>query len=82
MDRPGAEADRVVMSARPTRRRSVVLHHVRRREAPPASSRVSVVVADDHLLFRAGIERAIRERAELELVGSAADGPEALSCCT
>ena len=43
---------------------------------PPA--RVSVVVADDHPLFREGIERAVRERPELELVGSANDGREAL----
>jgi two-component system nitrate/nitrite response regulator NarL len=44
---------------------------------PPA--RVSVVVADDHPLFREGIERAVRERPELELVGAAADGREALA---
>jgi two-component system nitrate/nitrite response regulator NarL len=43
-----------------------------------SSTRVSVVVADDHPLFREGIERAVRERPELELVGSAADGREAL----
>jgi two-component system nitrate/nitrite response regulator NarL len=43
---------------------------------PPA--RVSVVVADDHPLFREAIERAVRERPELELVGSAADGRAAL----
>jgi CheY-like chemotaxis protein len=43
---------------------------------PPA--RVKVVVADDHPLFREGIERAVRERPELELVGSAEDGREAL----
>jgi two-component system nitrate/nitrite response regulator NarL len=41
--------------------------------------RVRVVVADDHPLFREGIERAVRERPELELVGAAADGREALS---
>jgi two-component system, NarL family, nitrate/nitrite response regulator NarL len=40
--------------------------------------RVSVVVADDHPLFREGIERAVKERPELELVGSARDGREAL----
>ena len=40
--------------------------------------RVSVLVADDHPLFRDGIERAIRERPELELVGAAGDGREAL----
>jgi two-component system, NarL family, nitrate/nitrite response regulator NarL len=43
---------------------------------PPA--RVQVVVADDHPLFREGIERAVRERPDLELVASAADGREAL----
>jgi two-component system, NarL family, nitrate/nitrite response regulator NarL len=43
---------------------------------PPA--RVPVVVADDHPLFREGIERAVRERPDLELVASAADGREAL----
>jgi two-component system nitrate/nitrite response regulator NarL len=41
-------------------------------------ARVSVVVADDHPLFREGIERAVRARPELELVGAAADGREAL----
>ena len=44
---------------------------------PPA--RVSVVVADDHPLFREGIERAVRERPDLELVGAAADGRAALA---
>jgi two-component system nitrate/nitrite response regulator NarL len=41
-------------------------------------ARVPVVVADDHPLFRDGIERAVRERPDLELVGAAADGREAL----
>src|ERR671937_1500321 len=44
---------------------------------PPA--RVQVVVADDHPLFREGIERAVRERPELELVAAAAEGREALT---
>ena len=43
---------------------------------PPA--RVSVVVADDHPLFREGIERAVRERPDLELIGAASGGREAL----
>jgi two-component system, NarL family, nitrate/nitrite response regulator NarL len=47
-------------------------HH---RMPPP---RVSVVVADDHPLFREGIERAVRERPDLELVGSATEGRKAL----
>jgi two-component system nitrate/nitrite response regulator NarL len=40
--------------------------------------RVRVLVAEDHPLFRDGIVRAIRERPNLELVGEAADGREAL----
>jgi two-component system nitrate/nitrite response regulator NarL len=40
--------------------------------------RVSVLVADDHPLFREGIRRAVKERPELELVGSAGDGRDAL----
>lgn len=44
-----------------------------------AVARVRVVVADDHPLFRDGIERAVRERPDFELVGAAADGREALT---
>ena len=58
-----------------------IVHHARAvrddLRMPPA--RVRVVVADDHPLFREGIERAVRERPELELVGAAADGREALA---
>ena len=37
-----------------------------------------MVVADDHPIYREGIVRAINERPDLELVGEAADGGEAL----
>jgi two-component system nitrate/nitrite response regulator NarL len=40
--------------------------------------RVRVLVADDHPLYREGIVRAIKDRPDLELVGEAADGREAL----
>jgi two-component system nitrate/nitrite response regulator NarL len=40
--------------------------------------RVKVLVADDHPIYREGIVRAIKERPELELVGEAADGRDAL----
>jgi two-component system, NarL family, nitrate/nitrite response regulator NarL len=40
--------------------------------------RVRVVVADDHPLFREAIERAVRQRAELEFVGAAVNGRDAL----
>lgn len=40
--------------------------------------RASVVVADDHPVYREGLTRAIGQRADLELVGEAADGHAAL----
>jgi two-component system nitrate/nitrite response regulator NarL len=43
------------------------------------SERVSVLVADDHPIYREGIVRAVKERPDLELVGEAADGREALA---
>jgi len=41
--------------------------------------RIRVLVADDHPLFREGIVRSVKERPDLELVGSAGDGREALA---
>jgi len=38
---------------------------------------LTVVVADDHPLFRAGIVRALEEDARFEVIGEAADGPAA-----
>ena len=43
-----------------------------------APTRARVAVADDHPLFREAIVRAIKERPDLEFVGEAADGREAL----
>jgi len=37
-----------------------------------------VVVADDHPIYREGIVRAINERPDLDLIGEAADGRQAL----
>lgn len=42
------------------------------------ATRVRVLVADDHPLYREGVVRAIRERPELELVAECGDGREAL----
>ncbi len=39
---------------------------------------MTVLVADDHPIYREGIVRAINERDDLELVGEAADGRDAL----
>ncbi len=41
--------------------------------------RVTVLVADDHPLFREGVARAVRERPELELVAEVGDGRAALA---
>ena len=41
-------------------------------------SRVRVLVADDHPIYREGIVRAVNERSDLELVAEAAEGIEAL----
>ncbi len=40
--------------------------------------RLTILIADDHPVYRQGLERAIRERPELELVASSSDGREAL----
>ena len=39
---------------------------------------VTVVVADDHPVFRAGIREALEKGGQVEVVGEAADGAEAL----
>jgi two-component system, NarL family, nitrate/nitrite response regulator NarL len=41
-------------------------------------SRVRVLVADDHPMYREGLVRAIKERPDLEFVGECADGRTAL----
>ena len=40
---------------------------------------VSVVVADDHPVYRGGVVRAMREHPGIEIVGEAADGRDALT---
>jgi two-component system, NarL family, nitrate/nitrite response regulator NarL len=42
------------------------------------NKRISVIVADDHPVYREGICRAVSERDDLELLGEAADGEAAL----
>ena len=46
-------------------------------ETHVGNGRVTVVVADDHPVYRDGLVRAISSAAELELLGEAADGREA-----
>ena len=49
-----------------------------RMASPRSHRRIGVVVADDHPLFREGLERAVRGRPELELLWAAGEGREAL----
>ncbi len=46
---------------------------------PGNGTRVRVLAADDHPLFREAVVRAIKERPDFELVGEAADGTQALA---
>lgn len=46
--------------------------------ADPAASSLSVLIADDHRLFRDGLRTLLRSVPEAELVGEAADGEEAV----
>jgi two-component system, NarL family, nitrate/nitrite response regulator NarL len=43
-----------------------------------ASTRIRVVIADDHPLYRTGLVDTVKRRPELELVGEAEDGAAAL----
>jgi two-component system, NarL family, nitrate/nitrite response regulator NarL len=47
------------------------------RKAPV--DRVRVVLAEDHPIYRQGLRRALDERAEVEVVGEARDGRQALA---
>src|ERR1700733_5781222 len=42
------------------------------------SERITVFVAEDHPVFQQAVTRAVQARAELELLGAAADGKKAL----
>ena len=42
------------------------------------STRITVLVADDHPLYREAVVRAVRARPDFQLVGEAGDGREAL----
>lgn len=49
--------------------------------APPLPDRARVIIADDHELSRAGIRSMLAGEREMELVGEASTGREALDLC-
>src|SRR6476660_5757850 len=48
------------------------------RHVMPSKGKISVVIVDDHPLFRQGLRLAIEMDARFELVGEADNGPDAL----
>jgi DNA-binding NarL/FixJ family response regulator len=48
-------------------------------EKSAANPRIRVLVADDHPIVRAGLATVVSQQPELELVGEAADGAEAVA---
>lgn len=47
--------------------------------ARAAGSRIRVLLADDHVVLRAGTRRILEDEADLEVVGEASDGREAIT---
>src|SRR5208337_3451635 len=43
------------------------------------SASVRIIIADDHTIFRDGLRRLLEAEPELEVVGEAADGAEAVA---
>ena len=47
-------------------------------EQDDVPEKLRVLVVDDHALFRRGLEMVLQEEPDLELVGEASDGSEAI----
>ena len=52
---------------------------VQRTEDQPGGDPIRVLIADDHALFRRGLEMVLKEEEGIELVGEASDGAEAVA---
>jgi DNA-binding NarL/FixJ family response regulator len=51
-----------------------------RKEGKPMGTKKKVVIAEDHQLFREGLKAMLAARDDLEVVGEAQDGLEAIRC--
>ncbi len=49
------------------------------RQSGPPSEPIRVLIADDHVLFRRGLEMVLGQEPDIEVVGEAADGEEAVA---
>ena len=47
-------------------------------EAGLSAERIRVLVADDHALYRRGLEMVLGQEDDIEIVGEASDGAEAI----
>ena len=50
----------------------------KRKDEPGESEKLRVLVVDDHALFRRGLQMVLEQEPDLELVGEASDGAEAV----
>jgi DNA-binding NarL/FixJ family response regulator len=50
-----------------------------RRDTGASMDKIRVILADDHPAFREGLERLLREEEDIEVIGQAGDGEEAIS---
>src|SRR5262245_35789883 len=52
----------------------------RRAESVPAAPRrIRILLADDHPIYRLGLQRVLAEHGDLDVIGEAATGPEAIA---
>ena len=54
---------------------------MRKRPAPHFEYRMKILLADDHNVLRKGLRRILEEQSDLEVVGEASDGREAVNLC-
>jgi DNA-binding NarL/FixJ family response regulator len=46
--------------------------------SPESSDRIRILIADDHALFRQAVRAILADEPDLELIGEAGDGEEAV----
>ncbi len=51
----------------------------KKKDATPKSAKIRVMIVDDHPLFRAGLHRVLELESDLEIVGEAVNGEDAVT---
>jgi DNA-binding NarL/FixJ family response regulator len=65
--------------AKQPKTRGVTVNARPKKTAPPSPPKIRVMIVDDHPLFRAGLHRVLELEKDLEIVGEAANGEDALT---